>query len=34
MRDVQLDNYRALMMMYVIFCHAMFWLRDVGEPWL
>ena len=34
MRDTQLDSYRALMMMYVIFCHAMFWLRDVGEPWL
>jgi len=33
-RDRQLDHYRALMMMHVIIAHVMYWLCDVGEPWL
>ncbi|MBQ3730808.1 MAG: acyltransferase family protein [Muribaculaceae bacterium] len=32
MRDTQLDNYRALMMIHVIFCHVMYWLMDGCEP--
>ena len=34
MRDVQLDHYRALMMMHVIIGHVMYWLYAAGEPYL
>lgn len=34
MRDQQLDNYRALVMMYLFFIHVAYWLHDIREPWL
>lgn len=34
MRDSQLDNYRGLMMMYVLFGHASYWMFDLEEPYL
>jgi peptidoglycan/LPS O-acetylase OafA/YrhL len=34
MRDIQLDNYRALAMLYVIFLHTCFWMGDMPEPYL
>jgi len=34
MRDQQLDNYRALVMMYIFFGHVAYWLHDIHEPWL
>ena len=33
MRDVQLDHYRALMMLHVIFGHVIYWLLDGREPY-
>jgi len=34
MRDQQLDNYRALVMMYLFFIHVAYWLHDIHEPCL
>lgn len=34
MRDIQLDIYRALMIMYVLFIHVVYWLRDLEEPYM
>ncbi|MBQ9556267.1 MAG: acyltransferase family protein [Muribaculaceae bacterium] len=33
-RDVQLDNYRALMIMHVLFIHVLYWLWDWEEPYM
>ena len=33
MRDIQLDNYRALAMIYVIFGHTCYWMGDMLEPY-
>lgn len=33
MRDIQLDNYRGLAMMYVIFGHTCYWMGDMPEPY-
>ena len=33
MRDIQLDNYRGLAMMYIILCHTSYWMGDMQEPY-